>query len=63
MSLFNYEMKKILLNKKMMILAGVLFALYGLMGFFMNYLSLNGAAGYGRYVGLAEAAVGKLDEA
>jgi hypothetical protein len=63
MSLFNYEMKKILFNKKMMILVGVLFALYGLMGFFMNYLSLNGADGYGRYVGLAEAADGELDEA
>ncbi|MDR3341570.1 MAG: ABC transporter permease subunit [Treponema sp.] len=63
MSLFNYEMKKILFNKKTMLLAGVLFALYGLMGFFMNYLSLNGADGYGRYVGLAEAAAGELDEA
>jgi ABC-type transport system involved in multi-copper enzyme maturation permease subunit len=62
-SLFNYEMKKILFNRKTMILAGVMFILYGFMGFFVNYLSLSGANGYRRYAALTEAATGELDDA
>jgi ABC-type transport system involved in multi-copper enzyme maturation permease subunit len=61
MSLFRFELRKLLLNKKTLIIWAVLLAVYAAVGFGTSYFLVGSGEAYDTYAGLANPAAGPLD--
>lgn len=61
MSLFRFELKKLLVNKKTIIMLGVMFILYAAVGFATAYYGFGGQSNYTVYEELAEANAGPVN--
>jgi ABC-type transport system involved in multi-copper enzyme maturation permease subunit len=61
MSLFRFELKKLLFNKKTLILLTVLLILYAAIGFLVSHFSFGGQSNYTIYRELADAHTGPID--
>ncbi|MDR2749271.1 MAG: ABC transporter permease subunit [Clostridiales bacterium] len=63
MSLFHFELRKLMLNKRTLILIAVLAVFYSAIGFGTSYFLVGSGAAYKTYSDLATPATGPLDEA
>ena len=54
MSLLRFELRKLLLNKKTLVMFAVLFAVYGAVGFVSSYFVIGGSDNFQTYSALAE---------
>ncbi|MHB9291664.1 hypothetical protein Holit_00742 [Hollandina sp. SP2] len=61
MSLFQFELRKLFLNRKNIIISLVLFAIYGAIGFGTTYFLVGDGQNYKTYAGLAEPFTGPLN--
>jgi ABC-type transport system involved in multi-copper enzyme maturation permease subunit len=63
MSLFHFELRKLLLNKKTLVIWAVLLAVYAAVGFGTSYFLVGSGEAYNTYSSLAEPATGSLNQA
>jgi ABC-type transport system involved in multi-copper enzyme maturation permease subunit len=61
MSLFQFELRKLFLNRKNIIIFLILFAIYGAIGFGTTYFLVGDGQNYKTYAGLAEPFIGPLN--
>jgi ABC-type transport system involved in multi-copper enzyme maturation permease subunit len=61
MSLFQFELRKLFLNRKTIIILLFMFAIYGAIGFGTTYFLVGSASNYQRYADLAEPLTGPLN--
>jgi ABC-type transport system involved in multi-copper enzyme maturation permease subunit len=63
MSLFRFELRKLLINKKTLIIWAALLAVYAAVGFGTSYFLVGSGEAYNTYSALAEPATGTLNQA
>ena len=62
MSLFRFELRKLLLNKRTLLIVGAMAILYAAIGFGTSYFLVGSGEAYKTYSALAEPATGPLNE-